>query len=378
MLKPPAIELDVEESFLLIAARYQPTDQELAQAIDLGKKIKNWQRLEKMTDAHSVGPLLYENFSDKKDIFPRAFFEKLEKDYYSNQLYSWKRFEHLQKILLQLNGLGIAPLILKGVSMANFYYHTPALRPMADIDLLVEKDQIREVEKVLLQAGGKRCHELSEEYIRKETTNELTPIYFAEINCHYDIHFDLLPPPYPSYFSVEALKDEMVFRQLGEAVVKTLSPCNDLVFSILHNNKNTNENFGGIFWYNDLRAMNFNKQAKLLEAKYKPISSLIYEYHEFYSEYFNDELSLKKHNNKLLYVLFRGKGKHDPNTSFIHAIRATNSWTERLKKIYHLLFPPLEYMKQRYPAHKTSWLFYIYLHRMLSGIIRILKYLLGK
>jgi len=64
----------------------------------------------------------------------------------------------LSGILDLLNGAGIVPLLLKGLPMALETYSDPALRPMMDLDLLVEPEQLHEATSILIRQGWQTDH----------------------------------------------------------------------------------------------------------------------------------------------------------------------------------------------------------------------------
>ena len=54
-----------------------------------------------------------------------------------------------------LNAEGIRTILLKGIPLAVKYYPSPALRPMSDIDLMVQPDKVLQVSRILYSQGWK-------------------------------------------------------------------------------------------------------------------------------------------------------------------------------------------------------------------------------
>jgi hypothetical protein len=62
-------------------------------------------------------------------------------------------FRQTSLIVRELERHGIPVMLLKGVHLARFVYAEPALRSMADVDIMVSRDQLPEAERVLLDQG---------------------------------------------------------------------------------------------------------------------------------------------------------------------------------------------------------------------------------
>ena len=62
-------------------------------------------------------------------------------------------FRQTSLIVRELDRHGIQVMLLKGVHLARFVYTEPALRSMADVDIMVSREQLPEAERVLLDLG---------------------------------------------------------------------------------------------------------------------------------------------------------------------------------------------------------------------------------
>ena len=85
--------------------------------------------------------------------------------------------------------------LLKGMSICEQYYPEPHLRPMVDIDVLVDPAALAPVESVLLQLGyGRRSQNPPEFY---ETHHHTTPFRHPQTKVWVEVHRGLFPVESP-------------------------------------------------------------------------------------------------------------------------------------------------------------------------------------
>jgi hypothetical protein len=170
--------------------------------IDSTEKIK-WNSIIKESEAHNVKGLLYSAISKSE------YFKYIEKE----RLQQWKRdtiftgvsqIEHItqiSKVLKIFNNENIPVIVLKGLVVREFY-PKPELRTMGDADVLVKKEDLNRIKKLLKDLG----------YIESGTTD--AHIVF-EHEKHYaiELHWTLTDM---SYF-----KGQPVFEnQIWENTIK--------------------------------------------------------------------------------------------------------------------------------------------------------------
>ena len=89
--------------------------------------------------AHGIAPLLYRVLTDLDvlDNFDKGFRDYIRDQYFLNRERIGRIQVILQTLLTQANYHHIPVMPLKGSILINSYYPDPAVRPMADIDLLI-------------------------------------------------------------------------------------------------------------------------------------------------------------------------------------------------------------------------------------------------
>ncbi len=115
----------------------------------------DWDYVLQMGKAHGLAPLLYYNLhrSDHEHPIPQPIMDQLHDIYYGNLARNLLLYDESSRVLKSFEEKGIPVVALKGIVLAEFIYKNVALRPMADVDLLVQKRNLSEITKTLFELG---------------------------------------------------------------------------------------------------------------------------------------------------------------------------------------------------------------------------------
>ena len=145
-----------EWKLLLASARTNLTDEDLQQIThDLVCPDLDWDHIVTVSYAQGIAPLIYHGLRRSRviSLIPAAAAEKLRQSYYANAARNCYLRDKLRNVLKLLKEQRIETLVLKGAALMENVYGDRALRPMADIDLLVRKEKLTQVEAQLLNSG---------------------------------------------------------------------------------------------------------------------------------------------------------------------------------------------------------------------------------
>lgn len=148
---------------------------------------------------------------------------------------NWLLFAAIPTLAL-LQKKGIRLLLLKGLPLAKLYYEKMALRPMADVDLLVQHKDREEAVNLLLNAGYMVKEDASLQYIYKA----LRSVTLVKDNLEIDLHWSPLLESF-------GLKKEHLFWSftqkitLGQFTFETLDTTGHLFHAIVHGFKRNPE-----------------------------------------------------------------------------------------------------------------------------------------
>ena len=100
-----------------------------------------WQKIFKQSIRFGVAPLIYESLKPfVSDIsIPKKIKQNLREIYLHSTAKNVRLYHELSKVLFELHKAGIPVIVLKAAHLAEIVCDDIALRPMVDIDLLVQK-----------------------------------------------------------------------------------------------------------------------------------------------------------------------------------------------------------------------------------------------
>jgi hypothetical protein len=137
-----------EDHLLLYCCRTEKANLPELQNID-------WSIFLKKARNEGISPLVFSRLpglAEHYDI-PKYVAEKLKKDYYLSATRNALIFEELKKVLGLFNQSKLKIIVMKGAALAEAVYGNLALRPMSDVDLLVKKENLRQVDELLKKLG---------------------------------------------------------------------------------------------------------------------------------------------------------------------------------------------------------------------------------
>jgi putative nucleotidyltransferase-like protein len=171
-----------EDIFILNAARINLSEENISILKEISSNGINWNSFEKKALMHGVSTFIY--YSLKKysltEILPINIFEKFKANYYTVVVKNSILLEEFKRLS---NIIKTKVIPLKGIDLIESLYPTIGVRSMGDIDILVEKEYVREVWEIVTETSSS-----SEESLKK-------PRYKSSIHEKY-----LLPKHLPDIF----------------------------------------------------------------------------------------------------------------------------------------------------------------------------------
>lgn len=143
----------------------------------------NWETLDTMAKQQGVISLAYDGAVALKAALP----EQIRQTWNRRTMAGVVRNERLlvaqDEVLSWLDAAGIPAAILKGSSVAR-HYPQPELRVLGDVDILVPRAQVEQVQQIL-QRNGYRMHESDHNF----------HIGFDRDGAYVEIHYDVISLP---------------------------------------------------------------------------------------------------------------------------------------------------------------------------------------
>ncbi len=115
----------------------------------------NWNIFLEKARNEGISPLVFSRLPElaKHYNIPEYVAEELKKDYYLSATRNVLLFEELKKVLGLFNQSKLQIIVMKGAALAETVYGNLALRPMSDVDLLVKKENLHQIDELLKTLG---------------------------------------------------------------------------------------------------------------------------------------------------------------------------------------------------------------------------------
>lgn len=156
-----------EHKLIIFCTRLQINSHIQQKIRDLLSNPIDWNKIIEISQQQQILPFLYYNLTklNVQYIIPQDIFEIIKNRYYANL----NRNLTIEKEIFLLSELtnrdGVSFIPLKGFSLIETLYHNPGLRIIADVDILIKKNEYRKIENILVQLGyRKNIRETSKKY----------------------------------------------------------------------------------------------------------------------------------------------------------------------------------------------------------------------
>jgi hypothetical protein len=188
---------DPEIEFLQLCLRAQCD----AAALGLVRHFINhveldWSRVQIIAADQRLGPSIYD-VTRNTGIVPASVEQALEQSYHDTARRNLVLWHELRLVLDALKAAGIPVLVLKGAALAETVYRNVALRPMADVDLLVAPGNVARLIDVLRPLGFLPPQVEMRAGTIAAFENEI--LLCAPKRADFDIHWSLFDSPFHQY-----------------------------------------------------------------------------------------------------------------------------------------------------------------------------------
>lgn len=230
------MELRPEQQLLLIVARKQLNEADQLRLRQLLATSINLPLLSESARQHGLLPLLYRHLTSTcRELIPPAFLESLRLEFESNNARNLFMMRELLGILKLTRADKIDTLTLKGPLLAERVYGDLGLRTVADIDLLVNKNEFYAVGALLQRAGYVMEPQLESAQMAKhlEFHCEIQFVH-PEHKCVVDLHWALAPQNFSGALSTNEVFLRRQQIMAGGEAVDILSNEDQLLFLSMH------------------------------------------------------------------------------------------------------------------------------------------------
>lgn len=387
-------KLSRENVFLILAS--QKHSQELGEELKIHLQQKmDWKKIVNVATFNGVAPLLFMNLKRSKleNLVPPKAILSLRNSYFQTLMLNSRRINNLQEILKLFAEKNMQVIGLKGVILVQLVYKDLGLRPMSDIDLLVEEADLQRAEKIMNRLGY-RTHVsgIKRFFLNFLTRKHQLPIFSnIQNNTFIEIHSDINPPINQYKADLQLFKDKSIF--LKNSLLKTFSPEDLLIHLCLHLDRHffIHGKFR-LAWISDilelLRKFQTKFQWKLFmqscenQQIEQPIYQILNLVNRLYAYQFPTEIAEKIvffHSSELEdeFVNYLNRQQSEKQILKEKKIRAAlgriSGRKAKIKFLLSYLFPSVSFLKQKYSIRHVGIAFLFYPIRLLSVIYKIIR-----
>jgi hypothetical protein len=232
-----AVAMDSSEKKLLLASVKQllePSDRQfLCNVIDAGL---DWDYVFKTGGRHGLLPLLFYTINETgiRDKIPENIYENLRRSYLSTLLKNQQLIQTFEPILESFSSHDIPVMLLKGPALCMTIYEDMALRPFADIDILVHKKDVKQCQKIMDE---------QEFVIIRDQYFPIPDDQNDELGCEWsyhrhgqvvELHWDLLNRLEPFQVDISRFWEHAIQIDLKGKPVSIMDPTSQLSHLCLH------------------------------------------------------------------------------------------------------------------------------------------------
>lgn len=338
---------------------------------------EDWGKLLKISDQNYLTSYFY--YIVKKehllDYLPQEAQRELNTQNQRFVLKSLKIRGVFLQVLHWLNEERIDFIVLKGCDVQNRLYNNPSLRRMIDIDILIQPENLEQVTKKILLAGGRKLDVSESEFIDSLKHHEAPLIYK---NVAIEFHKSLVDVYETSNLGVINVWDYSKNFLIDGIKVKVMQP-EMLIIYLCHHLYSTIQ--GGkikLFWYLDIYLFFKKFGEKIDERKLDNILKTSGEIKIFYHvlaqvKAIFPEVSFPEFmvientpNTKTeIYEALQAKYVYKPLPHYYEKFKNVEGFKKKFAFLFDKLFPSKSYILNVYkPKNKIYFLMYYVLHQI--------------
>lgn len=206
-----------------------------------------------------VGGLLHRVLKSHGGLIPPNSRNKLRDAYRNTATTNTSLFSEASKVLKSLADNRLPVIALKGLSLAHRIYGDIALRPMSDIDLLLNEKDLVGAGRILLALGYRQYFP---DWERLTKIYHHLPPFKNNNGTMIELHWNIVPPDTPIKVDLAGLWERSHVIEMDHLAVRVLSPEDLFLHLCIH---------AGLQLQNGLDLIPFCDLSGLIKASEDPI-----------------------------------------------------------------------------------------------------------
>jgi hypothetical protein len=245
--------VSVDRQLLLACCRAHWRPQQLKRPV---RRDVDWDRLLKHAERLGVAGLLHTTLTTCLDPtrVPPEVSRRLGKVYYHHAARNAGLGARLQEVLAAFSGYGMPVIVLKGASIAELVYGNIALRPMYDLDVLVQPQNLDLADRLVRELGYVPDESWRPADWYRRHHHHLAPYRARDGSCRLELHHHILPSDAGAQLPIEDLWQRARPVCLGSVPTLVLAPA-DLLLHLCVDLSSVHHFVGGLRRLCDIAAV---------------------------------------------------------------------------------------------------------------------------
>jgi hypothetical protein len=322
---------------------------------------------------------------------PEYVAEELKKDYYLSATKNALIFEELKKVLGLFNQSKLQIIVMKGAALAEAVYGNLALRPMADVDLLVKNEDLHQVDGLLKKLGYSPADRSVDDV--DFTSTCLTTLDYrnpAKNAPSFHIHWHFVNSTIPNESYINHIKMDDIWQDAVKTSIAgtdawIMAP-HHLIIHLSEHALRVTHSLSKLSFFCDIdRAINYYGKALdwdlLIQDTLKfNLNKMVYTT-LYFSAYFikakvPGDVLLKLRPERFgipekIFMRKTAENKRIPGMSYLIHLSMNKGLAKKLKFMVKTLFPPKDIMAQRSYISQSEVNYSYYLNRIREVLSRV-------
>jgi len=190
---------------------------------DLLLEKATWYRLSCLVSHHLRS-------ADLSAFVPQLVLQKLQRIYYLSLARNMLFQDGLSQLLSALNGEGIPVIVLKGSALLGSVYQDISLRPMSDLDILIQPDHLDRAEAIALCQGFVYIASRHSQELARMKIRHLANMMHVQKRISLEIHQHIVDSASPYHFDLRSFWARARHVTILDSSALTLAPEDLLIY----------------------------------------------------------------------------------------------------------------------------------------------------
>lgn len=342
---------------------------------------------------HGILPLLHHRLASQSALergWPQEILSACRQQAIAQTMWELRHQQLLTQVIGTLNASGVQPVLFKGTALAYGLYDNPALRTRGDTDFLIPGEACNNVAERLETLGFVQGASVAGHYVSYQASYTYADSVTGEhsLDVHWRINNSQVLARLFTYDELRATAEPLM-RLSSQAIA--VCPEHAMLLACMHRATHRNNPYyvdgvahydsDRLIWLYDIHLLAEKLDAAglaslLSAAQQKGLSAEVLESLKLARQCFGTCIPVSSLD------AFQKNKRHELASKYLSGSTIKQHWMDwmsietargKLAFLTEHVFPPADYMRQKYPNARTRSLPWLYLQRAFAGVLKRLS-----